>query len=68
MLKFDPEHADFTYRKFLLTHNVKRGAGDICSFRGMHALVVLEPRYRKVTDWTNKFFFVSGRGWEFLIG
>lgn len=68
LLRYDPEHVDLTYYEFLLTHDVKMGAREICSFRGMHVLVVLELRYRKVSNWTGKFFFLSGRGWEFLVG
>lgn len=68
LLKSDLEHAEFTYCKFLLTHNVKRGAGDICSFRAMSSFVVLEQWYRKVPDWTGKSFFGSGHGWELLVG
>lgn len=60
LLKSYLEHADLAYHEFLLTHNVKRGIGEIFSFRGMRALVVLELRYRNVSDWTDKFFFLSG--------
>lgn len=65
--KSNSEHANLTYCEFLLTHNVKRGVGEIYSFREMPTLVVLEPRYCKVLDWTNKFF-LSSWGWEFSIG
>lgn len=34
----------------------------------MPTLVVLESRYHKVSNWTDRFFFVGGRGWEFLVG
>lgn len=50
MLKSNPKHADLTYCVFLLTYNMKRGARDICNFRGMRALVVLELRYHKVLN------------------
>lgn len=52
MSKFDPEGADLMiYREFLLTRHVKSGTGEIYSFRGMAPmLVVLESRYRKVSD------------------
>lgn len=67
-MKSDLEHVNLTYRGFLLTHNVKRGTRDICSFKGTSALVVLEPRYRKVFNWTVKLFFMSSHGWEFPVG
>lgn len=67
LLKSDPEGADLTCRKFFLTHNMKRGIGDIYNIRVMSVIVVLEQQYRKVSDWTWKFFFVSGNRWESIV-
>lgn len=67
-MKFDPEHAGLTYHEFLVTQNVKRSVGDIYSFKVISTLVVLEHRYRKIANWTDKFFFISSLGWEFPIG
>lgn len=68
LLKSNLEHANLNYHEFLLTYNIKWGGGDIYSFRGMHAPIALEPRYRKVPNRTSKFFFVYGHGWDFLVG
>lgn len=64
LLKSNLEGTDLTYCEFLLTHHMKRGMRKICSFRGMaSALVVLESRYHKVSDWTAKFF-----SWPVKVG
>lgn len=71
--KFDPKGADLRYREFLLTHHVKRGMGEICSFKGMAlTLIVLELRYHKVSDWIGKFFSWPAEGvnsqWDRFLG
>lgn len=60
MLESDREYTNLTGREFLLTHNIIRYTGNICSFRAIHAFVALESHYYKIKDWTSKFFFILG--------
>lgn len=59
LLKSNLEHVELTGHEFLLTHNLIKCEGDLCSFRAMDALATLEHLYRKVNDF-NKFFFMLG--------
>lgn len=67
LLRPNPEHADLTSRKFLLTYNVIRRVGNIYSFRVVSSLVVLDPRYHKIKDLTSRFFFMLSWQWKFPI-
>lgn len=71
-LALEPRNDEYSNLKtceFVHFHGVWVQLGNLCSFRAQTSCNVahLESLFSHINDWSKKFFFISGTGWEFLV-